>query len=34
MAELGSDYEYTLQGEFTKTPIKITVEVLSKSEIP
>jgi hypothetical protein len=34
MVELGGDYEYNLQGEFNKTPIKISVEVLSKNEIP
>jgi hypothetical protein len=34
MVEPGGDYEYNLQGEFTKTLIKITVEVLSKKEIP
>jgi hypothetical protein len=31
MVELVGDYEYNLQGEFIKTPITITVEVLSKN---
>lgn len=34
MAELGGDYEYNLQMEVKNKPIKITVEVLSKTEIP
>lgn len=32
--ELGVGYTVDLQGEFTKTPIKITVEVNSKEEMP
>jgi hypothetical protein len=32
--ELGVDYNVTLQGSFDKTPIRIEIQIDSKSEIP
>jgi hypothetical protein len=32
--ELGAGYNVTLQGSFDKTPIRIEIEIDSKSEIP
>lgn len=32
--ELGVGYEVTLQGRFDKTPIRLEIEVTSKTEIP
>jgi len=32
--EIGSGYEVTLQGKFDETPIRIEIEIDSKSEIP
>jgi hypothetical protein len=32
--EIGKGYTVDLQGEFDKTPIKITVQISAKDEIP
>lgn len=32
--EIGQGYTVDLQGEFDKTPLRITVEINSKDEIP